>query len=260
MIEDKDKFEQAEFEIVDMEVDGMNRAQVEEKLEELNKDLPPREGGVAKIGVPVGEVGVINRDAVTPTDARAKISELGRRTNPKLILTKDPNEVDWFIEMQGAADSAIACVAMAAKAEYKFVSLFIPRQLNAKFKGVPGHGRIAVQSFEMCRMLYDMGVLSRIVVCLNLFKQYPGQEWRSDHKNAIYEYDIDELQSYIFLGGKAILGVPGHEDPNMVHWIYVEGKDNIYDPYPIVADRYKTLNGVMIAEAVIVGGVPNGAK
>ncbi len=222
---------------------------VPEVLEELNKDLPPKEEKLALIGG--------NSKAGL---AAAVINKMSKRGNPKLILTKDPNEADWFVEMQGAADSAIACVAMACRADYKSVRLFVPRNLKAKFKDVPGHGRISIQSFEMNRMLYDMGLLARIVVCLNLFKNYPGQTWRADHKNAIYEYDINDLQSYIFLGGKAILGVPGHEDKNIIHWIYVEGKDHVYDPYPIKADRYTTLNGVMIAEAIIVGGVPDGAK
>jgi hypothetical protein len=188
------------------------------------------------------------------------LDNIGRRVDPKLILMKDPEEeVAGYVAMQGAHDSGIACIAMAARTEYQNIAPFIPRNLKTKFKGVPGEGRIALQSHEMLRILYDLGILARQVTCLNLFKNQPGQEWRAEHANAIYEYDIHDLQQYMMIGGKAILGVPSKEDQSKLHWVYMEGM-NVFDPYPIKADRYNDLKGVLIADAIIVGGVPGGAQ
>jgi len=275
MIDDKEEFETIDGGVSD--ADGQEIIKkglkdgrgVPDILDELN--TPPvidHEKETVELGTGTG---VINPDAVTPEKVhddlnvkreadpkKIKVLDIGKRADLKKLI-KDPDaDPEGFAPMQGGYDSAIACVAMVAKAEYKFVSMFIPRNLKTKFKGVPGD-RIAISSQEILRMLYDLGILARQVTCLNMYAKQPGQEWRAKHANAIYEYDINDLQAYMMLGGKAILGVPGHEDKNKIHWVYAEGP-NCHDPYPIKVDRYKTLHKVLIADAVIVGGVPNGAK
>lgn len=200
-------------------------------------------------------------DLTEKEEEEKPVTAFGEEIDPKLILKKDPSEdPEGFVTMKGSRDSGIACLAMITRSKYEDIVRFIPRNLNAKFKHVPGDGRIALQVHEMLRICYDFNILARQVVCQNIFKDKPGLEWRSEHANAIYEYSIKDLQEYIFLNGKAMLGVPSHDDPNKIHWIYTEGPHAVFDPYPIKADRYKTLSNLLIADAIIVGGVPGGAK
>lgn len=260
-----------EFEIVGggkVNADGEKVKDEEEKAEKKGQEIIKKAQAEGKDPVEIlaelnkkpeiETTGIITGDGVSHEAAKKMSDFVGKHTNPKLILTKE--DVDGFVVMQGAYDSGIACVAMAARKDYKDIAPCIPRSLKSKFKDVPGSGRIALQPHEMMRLLYDFGILARQVTCLNLFKDHPAQGWRATHANALYEYSIQDLQQYIFLGGKALLGVPGHEDKNMMHWIYCEGATSVHDPYPIKADRYKSLSRLMIADAIIVGGVPSGAK
>jgi len=162
---------------------------------------------------------------------------------------------DWFIKQRDAFDAGIAVLGMALRKSYEDTAKLLPRNVSDKFSGVPKPERIGVMSIEMARACYEMGVLSRLVVLLDNFQNVPKQEWRWVHSESIHEYTSHDLTNYLRVGGCGIIGVENKGGPAKkgMHWIYVEGPDNVYDPAPsFYTYVYESASNIRIGEALLV--------
>ena len=77
-------------------------------------------------------------------------------------------------------------------------------------------------------------------------------KWKHTHREKIVAWGFNDIMDYLEGGGAAILGLPSLSGVEALHWVYIEGGGNVYDPNE--DNPYDSLNGVELIETICLGG------
>lgn len=172
----------------------------------------------------------------------------------KTLLSQKTGKPDFFVSQRGIYDSGVAALAMATRNDYDMVCSVFPKGRfsdDPPYQDVPGDGKLHVLTQEITFILFANGIANHVV---HPIESNIGTEikWKYNHRAELVAWGFDDILDYLEGGGAAILGLPSRSGNKALHWVYVEGGGNVYDPNE--DDPYESLNGVELIETICLGG------